>query len=73
MLVIPAATARLFSYAPHQMAIYASILGVLTVIFGIILSVFYDTPPAPMIVVVAGIIFIATSIGKLIQSKLLYK
>ncbi|MBR9882228.1 MAG: zinc ABC transporter permease subunit ZnuB [Oceanospirillales bacterium] len=53
LLIIPAAAARRLSSTPEQMAIYASVLGVLAVVGGITASWFWDTPAGPSVVVAA--------------------
>ena len=53
LLIIPAATARRFSASPEQMAIIASIVGVLSVWMGLLGSLEWDTPAGPSIVVAA--------------------
>ncbi|MGB2079061.1 MAG: zinc ABC transporter permease subunit ZnuB [Vibrio sp.] len=58
LLIIPAATARRFAKTPEQMAVLASLLGMLAVLGGISLSWFYDTPTGPSVVVSAALLFI---------------
>lgn len=58
LLILPAAAARQFAKTPEQMAVLASVFGVLAVTFGLMLSIEYDTPPGPSIVVNAVGIFI---------------
>ncbi|KEA62461.1 Zinc ABC transporter, inner membrane permease protein ZnuB [Marinobacterium lacunae] len=53
LLIIPAAAARRLASTPEQMAIYASVLGVLAVVGGITASWFWDTPAGPSVVVAA--------------------
>ena len=57
LLIIPAATARLFARSPEQMAIGASVCGCLAVIGGLASSWRWDTPTGPSIVVVAALLF----------------
>lgn len=58
MLIIPAATARRVSNTPESMAFNASLLGMLSVILGLTLSYFSDTPAGPSVVVSAFGLFI---------------
>ncbi|WP_150138093.1 zinc ABC transporter permease subunit ZnuB [Candidatus Enterovibrio escicola] len=58
LMIIPAATARRFSSSPEQMALLASVIGIISVIAGIALSWFKDTPAGPSIVVIAGLLFL---------------
>ena len=55
--VIPAATARRFSATPEQMAVGASLVGVLSVALGLAGSFQWDVPSGPMMVVVASACF----------------
>jgi len=58
ILIIPAAAARAFSKTPERMAIIAIVIGVLSVLCGLSLSLFADTPSGPSIVVASGVFFI---------------
>lgn len=60
LLIIPAATARRFAATPEQMAVLASLAGVLSVAGGIYGSVTFDTPSGPSIVVMALLLFLAS-------------
>lgn len=53
LLIIPAATARRFASSPEQMAILASLIGVISVALGLNGSLAWDTPAGPSIVVAA--------------------
>lgn len=53
LLIIPAATARRLAMSPEQMAIYAAIIGAISVAAGLFGSLNYDTPSGPSIVVAA--------------------
>ena len=57
MLIIPAATSRRLVNSPEKMAIVATILGIISVILGIYLSVEIDAPSGPSIVVVSAVLF----------------
>jgi len=57
LLIIPAAAAGRWSNSPEQMALLASLLGMLAVSGGLTLSWFYDTPAGPSIVLVASALF----------------
>ena len=70
LLIIPAATARLVTHTPHMMAFVASSLGVLAVILGIVNSVYFDSPPGPVIVSVSGIGFLLVMCMRLIFQSL---
>lgn len=51
MLIIPAAAARRFASGPEQMAVLASLAGMLSVVLGLQGSLYWDTPSGPTIVV----------------------
>ncbi|GEA60553.1 zinc ABC transporter permease subunit ZnuB [Vibrio comitans] len=58
LLIIPAATARRLCRSPEQMAIIASIIGMICVCSGLSMSWFYDTPAGPSVVVSATVLFL---------------
>ena len=60
LLVIPAASARRLSRTPEQMAVMASVFGMLAVLGGMALSWYADTPVGPSVVVAAAAIFVIT-------------
>ncbi|UJF18646.1 zinc ABC transporter permease subunit ZnuB [Vibrio sp. SS-MA-C1-2] len=64
MLIIPAATARRFAYTPEQMAVIASLLGMLSMVLGLSLSWFYDTPAGPSVVVSAASLFLLSQLKR---------
>lgn len=58
LLIIPAAAAQRHARTPEQMAIGASLLGMLAVCIGLSLSWLEDTPAGPSIVVSAAALFL---------------
>ena len=60
LLVIPAASARRLANTPEQMAVIASLFGVVAVLGGILVSWFGNTPVGPSIVVAAASLFVIT-------------
>jgi zinc transport system permease protein len=58
LLIIPAAAARRLARTPEQMAVLASLLGMLAVAGGITASWFWDTPAGPSVVVAALVEFL---------------
>lgn len=64
LLIIPAATARFLARSPQHMAQLATLMGMTSVLAGILVSYRLDTPAAPTIIVVAFIGFIVAWIGK---------
>lgn len=57
LLIIPAASARLFARSPEMMALVAIAFGVLAVLLGIGGSMQWDSPAGPSIVVAAVMLF----------------
>ncbi|MFH0256369.1 zinc ABC transporter permease subunit ZnuB [Vibrio rumoiensis] len=62
LLIIPAATARRFARTPEQMAIGASCIGIVSVLGGLSLSWFYDTPAGPSVVISAAAMFMLSQL-----------
>lgn len=60
LLIIPAATARSFAGSPEQMAVISSGLGAVAVVIGLFMSLEFDTPSGPSIVVAALVIFLTS-------------
>ncbi len=58
LLIIPAASARLFSHSPLQMIMLAKGFAVLSVISGFAVSLQWDLPAGPAIVAVAAALFV---------------
>ena len=58
-LIMPAAAARPLSETPEQMALFAALFGTLSVALGLFLSVSFDTPGGPSIVLVLALFFVA--------------
>ena len=58
LMIIPAAAAQRHARSPEQMAVGASLLGMLAVCGGLALSWFKDTPAGPSIVVTAAGLFL---------------
>lgn len=60
LLIIPAATARLFSKSPKQMVVFSILISALAVVLGLYASLGFDIPTGPAIVVSAsGLFFVA--------------
>ena len=57
LLIIPAATARFYAKSPEKMAIFAIIVGILSISGGLMISAFYDTPTGPSIVITNALLF----------------
>jgi zinc transport system permease protein len=64
LMIIPPATARHFARSPEQMALGASLAGVLAVCGGIGTSYIWNTPTGPSIVVIAAVLFLLSAAVK---------
>ena len=64
LLIIPAAGARRLASTPEQMALFASLIGCVSVLSGITLSWHYDTPAGPSVVISAAALFILSHLVK---------
>ena len=60
LLIIPAATARRFAATPEAMAALAALVGAAASTGGLFLSLHFDTPSGPSIVVAALVLFLAS-------------
>lgn len=65
LLIIPAAAARRFARSPEQMAVCASLIGMLAVTGGLSFSAWQDTPAGPSVVLCASVIFILSLFKKI--------
>lgn len=61
MLIIPAAAARPLARSPEIMAALAAVFGALSVLCGLTLSLFQDTPAGPSIIASSAVIFVITA------------
>ena len=57
LLIIPSATARVFSTSPKSMVFYSMIVAIASVILGLISSINYDIATGPAIVIALGVLF----------------
>ncbi|MCP4184190.1 MAG: hypothetical protein GY761_12890 [Hyphomicrobiales bacterium] len=62
LLILPAAIARIFSRSPEVMAVVAALMGVASIIGGLLLSLEFDLPSGPSIIAAATIFFVAALI-----------
>ncbi|MDR1530362.1 MAG: metal ABC transporter permease [Burkholderiales bacterium] len=65
LLIIPAATAQRFARSPEQMAVFASLIALLALVCGLLLSLCFDTPAAASVVTCATLLF---ALGRIIPS-----
>ena len=66
MLIIPPAASRPLVHQPGTMVFISAIIGCLSVISGLWLSLFVDTPTGPSIISVAALFFILSWLGVLL-------
>ncbi len=60
LLIIPAAASRRLSRTPEQMALLASLIGMLAIVGGLAASFFWDTPAGPSAVLCTSVAFLLT-------------
>ena len=63
LLIIPAATARLYSKSPGQMVLLSVVIAILSVVLGLYSSLLWDFPTGPAIVVAAALLFFVSRIS----------
>ncbi len=61
LLIIPPAAARYLAKTPEKMALFASAIGVFSVITGVLVAFYLDTPVGPTIVALAALVFFTLS------------
>lgn len=66
LLIIPPATAKVFSTNPAQMLLLSIIISIIAIILGMLGSTIYDTATGPTIVVVLGVLF---ALSQIVPSK----
>ncbi len=62
LLIIPAATARLYSKSPKQMVLVSVLMAIAAVVLGLLVSLGWDFPTGPAIVVSASFLFFVSRI-----------
>jgi zinc transport system permease protein len=62
LLIIPAATARLFSKSPKQMVLLSVLMAIIAVILGLYSSLNWDFPTGPAIVASASLLFFVSRV-----------
>lgn len=60
LLIIPAASAQKVTRSPEAMALAASLIGIIAVCSGLLMSATVDTPTGPSIVICSAVIFMLT-------------
>lgn len=64
LLIIPAASARLFSSSPMQMVMLSVFFAVLSVMLGLSASLYQDLPTGPAIVIAATTVFFVSQLAR---------
>ena len=62
LIIIPAATAKIFSFQIRTMAVWSMVFGLFSVLLGLIAVNFLASPPGPTIILVSSAIFFFTFI-----------
>ena len=62
LLIIPAATARIYSKSPKQMVLVSVLMAIAAVVLGLLVSLGWDFPTGPAIVVSASFLFFVSRI-----------
>jgi len=62
LLIIPAATARLYSKSPKQMVMVSTLIAIAAVVLGLLASLGWDFPTGPAIVVSASFLFFVSRV-----------
>ena len=63
LLIIPAATARLYSKSPKQMVMLSVLVAIAAVVLGLLVSLGWDFPTGPAIVVSASLLFFVSRVA----------
>ncbi|AAO27019.1 high-affinity zinc uptake system membrane protein ZnuB [Buchnera aphidicola str. Bp (Baizongia pistaciae)] len=66
LLIIPAATAQRFSTSPEKMAFFSVIIGIISITWGILMSVYYNLAISPTIVFCSSIVFVISNLKKIL-------
>jgi zinc transport system permease protein len=69
LLIIPAATARIYATTPERMAFAACGIGSFAALGGLQLAYRFDTPTGPTIVALAAALFAVSSVGELLRRR----
>lgn len=68
LIIIPAATAKIFSLQIRSMAVWSMVLGVIAVLGGLAVATYTARPPGPVIILAGAaiflVVFIANSVSK---------
>ncbi|QCI18292.1 zinc ABC transporter permease subunit ZnuB [Buchnera aphidicola (Aphis nasturtii)] len=70
LLVIPPATAQYFSNSPEKMVIIGIIVSIISITGGIVLSIFFNIPTSPSIVLFSSFLYLSSTIKNFFYKKL---
>lgn len=62
LLIIPSSTALLLSNKLKRVILYSAIVGLVSAVLGLIMSIFMDSPPGPAMVLVAAVLYFAAAL-----------
>lgn len=62
LLIIPSSTALLLSNKLKWVIFYSAIVGLISAVFGLIMSIFLDSPPGPAMVLVAALLYFSAAL-----------
>jgi zinc transport system permease protein len=57
LIIVPAATAKIFSFQLRSMTLYSMLFGLLAVLGGLATAVYFKSPPGPSIILTGSAIF----------------
>ena len=64
LLIIPAATAKMLAHSLVHMCVLTPLLGMLSVLGGIMISYYLDLPSGPTIVVLSGVLCVGVAVWR---------
>ncbi|MDF1697866.1 MAG: iron chelate uptake ABC transporter family permease subunit [Saprospiraceae bacterium] len=62
LLIIPSSTALLLSNKLKRVILYSAIVGLVSAILGLIMSIFLDSPPGPAMVLIAAMLYFTAAL-----------
>ena len=62
LLIIPSSTALLLSNKLKRVIVYSALVGLISAVLGLIMSIFMDSPPGPAMVLVAAVLYFTAAL-----------
>ena len=62
LLIIPSATSRKLASSPEAMVVVSSFISIVSIVLGLLFSLYIDTPPGPSVILVSLCLFILVSL-----------